>query len=133
MTNPTEFFTSYLPIIVPIITAIVGGLAIYKFGQGQRDRRIQVHVEKVKGNDHRIRQIRASYVNKRIERCNISFKGVKLVWDSTDGQTNFTIVEGSARNATIPDDIFTDDAEVIVRSGNKVIKRDNFKDIDLAP
>ena len=71
-------------------------------------------------------------MNKPIEKCNISFKGTKLVWDSTDGQTNFTIVEGSARNATIPDDIFSEDAEVVVRTGNKVIKRVNFKDMDLA-
>ena len=133
MNNIPDFTTTDIQIIVAIIAGLVGiGLGIYHFIQSQKDRRIKILAEKVKGNDHRIRQIRVRYMNKPIEKCNISFKGTKLVWDSTDGQTNFTIVEGSARNATIPDDIFSEDAEVVVRTGNKVIKRVNFKDMDLA-
>ena len=122
-----------LAVFVPIIGGIIASwYYINKIIQDRKDRQIKVCVEKVKGNDHRIRQIRVRYMNQPIEKCNISFKGTKLVWDSTDGQTNFTIVEGSARNATIPDDIFSEDAEVVVRTGNKVIKRVNFKDMDLA-
>ena len=122
-----------LAVFVPIIGGIIASwYYINKIIQDRKDRQIKVCVEKVKGNDHRIRQIRVRYMNQPIEKCNISFKGTKLVWDSTDGQTNFTILEGVARNATIPDDIFSEDTEVIVRTGNKVIKRVNFKDMDLA-
>ena len=126
--DPLTILQVFVPIAGGIIVAVY---YINKMIQDKEDRKIKVHVEKVKEADYRIRKIRVRYVNKPIEKCNISFKGTKLIWDSTDGQTNFTIVEGGARNAMIPDDIFSEDAEVVVRSGNKVIKRVNFKDLDL--
>lgn len=126
--DPVSILTVFVPIIVG---AIAGTYYITKIRYERSDRQTQVYVEKVKESDYRIRKIRVRYVNKPIERCNVSFNGTKLVWDSTDGNTNFTIVAGSQRNATIPDSIFTEDAEVIVRSDKKVLKRINFKDIDL--
>ena len=128
-------FSDPLTVLVVFVTIVVGIITswyyINKIIQDKEDRETKLYVEKVKDADYRIRKIRVRYVNKPIEKCNISFKGTKLIWDSTDGQTNFTIVEGGARNAIIPDDIFTEDAEVIIRSGNKILKRVNFKDLDL--
>lgn len=126
--DPVSILTVFVPIVVG---AIAGTYYITKLRYEQKDRQTKMYVEKIKESDYRIRKIRVRYANKPIERCNISFKGTKLVWDGTDGQTNFTIVEGGARNATIPDDIFTEDAEVIIRSDKKILKRINFKDIDL--
>ena len=121
-----------LQVVVPIVGGIIAGVYyIKKIIHDNEDRKTKVYVEKVKEADYRIRKIRVRYMNKPVEKCNISFNGTKLVWDSTDGQTNFTIVEGGARNATIPDDIFIEDADVIIRSGSKIIKRINFKDLDL--
>lgn len=128
-----ESIDPYLKVILGIITAVAGGIAITKFVQGQKDRQIKIHVEKVKGNDHRIRQIRVRYMNKPIERCNVSFNGILLVWDSTEGKTEFTIFEGSQRNATIPDDIFTEDAEIMIKSGKKILKKTTFRKMELAP
>lgn len=127
-----ESIDPYLKVILGFITAIAGIIAITKFVQNQKDRQIKIHVEKVKGNDHRIRQIRVRYMNKPIERCNISFNGVLLVWDSTEGKTEFTIFEGGARNATIPDDIFTEDADIVIKSGKKSLKKTTFRKIELA-
>lgn len=118
---------SYSDYLVPITT----GIAVILFILRLKDRKIKIHVEKVLEADHRIRKIRVRYMNKPIEKCNVSFKGTKLMWDGTERQIYFTIFEGSARNATIPDDIFTEDAEVIVKSNNKTLKKMNFKDLEL--
>lgn len=128
-----ESINLILQIILGIIGAVGGSMVIIKFVQNQKDRRIKIHVEKVKGNDHRIRQIRVRYMNKPIERCNVSFNDVLLVWDSTEGKTEFTIFEGGARNATIPDDIFTEDAKVVIKSGKKILKKITFREMELAP
>ena len=128
--DPITLLQIFVPIIGGIIAAVYYGT---KMHHDRKDRQTKMYLEKVKESDYRIRKIRVRYMNKPIEKCNISFKGTKLIWDGTDGQTNFTIVEGGARNAAIPDDIFSEDVEVVVRSGNKVIKRVNFKDLDLAP
>lgn len=72
-------------------------------------------------------------MNKPIERCNVSFNGILLVWDSTEDKTEFTIFEGSQRNATIPDDIFTEDAEIVIKSGKKTLKKTTFRKMELAP
>ena len=84
-----------LQVVVPIVGGIIAGVYyIKKIIHDNEDRKTKVYVEKVKEADYRIRKIRVRYMNKPVEKCNISFNGTKLVWDSTDGQTNFTIVEG---------------------------------------
>ena len=128
-----ESIDPYLKVILGIITAIAGGIAITKFVQGQKDRQIKVHVEKVKGNDHRIRQSRVRYMNKPIERCNVLFNGILLVWNSIEGKTEVTIFEDSQRNATISDDIFTEDAEIVIKSDKKTLKKTTFRKMELAP
>ena len=133
MATPLDPILPYLPFVFGIIGAIGVGIALIKFIQGQKDRQIKVHVEKVKGNDHRIRQIRVRYMNKVVKRCNISFNETLLIWDGTDGKFEFTIFEGGAKNATIPDNIFTEEAEIIIKSGKKVIEKTTFKEMELAP
>ena len=126
--DPLTVFAVFVPIVGGIIASIY---YVNKLIQDKKDREIKVHVEKVLEADNRIRKIRVRYVNKIIEKCNVSFKGTMLIWDGTQGQIYFTIFEGSQRNATIPDDIFTEDAEIVVKSDNKVLKKVSFKDLEL--
>lgn len=127
-TDPITLLTIFVPIIGGIIASMY---SINKLIQDQKDRQIKIHVEKIKEPDHRIRKIRVRYVNKIIEKCNISFNGILLIWDSTESQTNFTIFEGGARNATIPDEIFTENAKIIIRSDKKILKEIDFEDLEL--
>ena len=121
-----------LAVFVPIIGGIIASVYyIDKITQDRKDRQIKIHVEKVLESDHRIRKIRVRYMNKPIEKCSVSFNGTPLIWDSTEAQFKFTIFEGGQRNATIPDDIFTEDAEIVIKSDEKVLKRINFKDLEL--
>ena len=128
--NLFNFLITYYQIIAWIVGLIIAAISIFKFIQNQKDRQMKVFMEKVKGNDHRIRQIRVRYRNKPIERCNVSFNGILLIWDSTENQHEFTIMEGGARNATIPDEIFTEDAKIVIKSGKKIIKKIHFKDME---
>ena len=118
-------------VFVPIIAVIIASLYyINKFIQDKKDREIKIHVTRFIEPNSNIHKIRARYMNKPIERCNVSFKGTKLFWDGADGKFDFTIFEGVARNLTIPQDIFSENAEVVIKSNNRILLHKKFRELE---
>lgn len=116
-------------LIVSIIGISVGiALGILKFRYMREDRQTKIHVERFKEPNSENWRIRVRYINKIIERCIVSFNDNNLLWDGLNHH-EFTIFEGSARNLSIPNNIFDWNGKVVIRSGNKIIWKKRFKKI----
>lgn len=76
--------------------------------------------------------IRILHPDKAIEKCSVSFDGVKLAWwDKPEPYYEKLIYAMSGGNLQIPKAIEKENAEVIVRDGNKIIRKKKFKDISI--
>lgn len=123
---------SIITVAVPIIGGIIASVYyVNKLIHDKKDRELKIHVIRFYESNNTVRKIRVRYLNKPIERCSVSVRGYNMTWDGAENQVERTIFEGEARNITIPNDIFTEDVEVIVRSGNKILKKTKFKDLEL--
>jgi hypothetical protein len=76
--------------------------------------------------------IRILHPNKPIEKCSVSYSGIKLRWSDEPGYEKF-IDRMSGANIRIPKEIEKADATVVVKDGKKIIRKKKFEDIPAVP
>ena len=69
--------------------------------------------------------------DKPIEKCSVSYDGAKLPWWDNLQELYYErfIPAMSGGNVRIPKGIEKEDAEVVVRDGKNIIKKEKFKDM----
>jgi hypothetical protein len=76
--------------------------------------------------------IRILYPEKAMEKCSVSYNGVKLPWwDKPEPYYERLIHAMGGGNLRIPKAIEKENTEVIVRDGKKIIRKKKFKDIPI--
>jgi hypothetical protein len=78
--------------------------------------------------------IRILHPSKPIEHCSVSYNGVKLSWsDMVLDHYEKYIDAMSGDNIQLPKGIPKEDAIVVVRDGQKILRKKRFRDIPIVP
>jgi hypothetical protein len=79
--------------------------------------------------------IRILHPNRAIEKCSVFVDGVKIPWSGNPNELRYegVIYQSGGENFLIPKGIEKDSATVIIKDGNKVLRKRRFKDIPLIP
>ncbi len=105
-------------------------LGYVKQGAERTTYRFETFVERVGQTGQTVRKIRLLHPDKMLEKCRILFNGTPLVWDRVNSTTK-TIEAGGGGNVVVPENIFNESAIVLVESGGDVIRKVNYKDLEM--
>jgi len=92
--------------------------------------RLETFLERIGQTGNTVRKIRLLHPDKMIERCRILFDGAPLIWDRVNSVTK-TIEPGGGGNVVVPENIFRECGDVVVESAGEVIRKVNYKDLEM--
>jgi hypothetical protein len=79
--------------------------------------------------------IRILHPNKPIEKCSVSYNGIKLPWSDKLSEPDYEkfIDRMSGGNVRIPKAIEKANATVVVRDGKRIIRKKKYQEIPIVP